>query len=289
MRFPPQSEQQLPFEIRESSIEERKARRRKNAYVGKISRPGSSQPSRWHKVLHDVELNKMNLTVDDAHHFLRKVLGWSNDAIKYLSHDVESLDKLIVSMLARVPFHNLTLLTRERRPPTMEEIKDDMMKGLGGPCSVVNAFFAVLLDKLGFGPHVYLLRCVPHLFSSVPPLEAQPVCFFRLTTLYSLHNYAKLSNQRPQRLPRSHPPSNERTPLFRRRGQRQTLHSCSPAGRYNGQRMSRRFIPLFFGVLVRIELDASPTHLRYTRHGGSGVSSRFYSAVQLILRYDPKE
>ena len=65
---------------------------------------------------------------------------------------------VIVSMLERVPFHNLTLLTRERRPPTMAEIKEDMMSGIGGPCAVVNAFFAVLLERLGFGPHIYLLR-----------------------------------------------------------------------------------------------------------------------------------
>ncbi|KAL3779804.1 hypothetical protein HJC23_004738 [Cyclotella cryptica] len=158
LQFPPKSKQQLPFEIRELLIEERKARRRKNT-DGKISRPGSSQPFRWHKVRHDVDLQKINLTLDDAHHFLRNVLGWSSNAIKSLSHNLESLNNLIVSMLSRVPFHNLTLLTRERRPPTMTEIKDDMMKGLGGPCSVVNAFFSILLDKLGFGPHIYLLSC----------------------------------------------------------------------------------------------------------------------------------
>lgn len=158
LQFTPESQEELPFEIRELLIEERKARRRKNDYVGKISKPGSSQPARWNKVRHDEELQKINLSVEDAHHFLRNVLGWSNDTIQSLSHNVESLDKLIVSMLSRVPFHNLTLLTRERRPPSMEEIKDDMMKGLGGSCSVVNAFFALLLDKLGFGPHVYLLR-----------------------------------------------------------------------------------------------------------------------------------
>jgi arylamine N-acetyltransferase len=100
----------------------------------------------------------MNLTLEDAHLFLRNVLGWLEDDIETLTNDLGTLNKLIVSMLSRVPFHNLTLLTRDRRPPTPNEIKVDMMTGLGGPCSVVNSFFAVLLDELGFGPHIYLLR-----------------------------------------------------------------------------------------------------------------------------------
>ena len=148
-------ERQLQFN---QLIEARKARRRKDAYIGQVSRPGSFQPLRWHEVRHDEVLQEMNLTVEDAHQFLQNVLGWSMQQIESLSCDLVSLNKLIVSMLSRVPFHNLTLLTRERRPPTSAEIKNDMMTGLGGPCSVVNSFFAVLLDMLGFGPHVYLLR-----------------------------------------------------------------------------------------------------------------------------------
>lgn len=139
-------------------LEARRVRRRKNAYAGKIIEAGASQPSRWHKIKHDELLQEMDLTVEDAYLFLQKVLGWSEGAIKSLSPNLKCLNMLIVSMLSRVPFHNLTLLTRERRPPTPDEIKRDMMAGLGGPCSVVNSFFGVLLDKLGFGPDVYLLR-----------------------------------------------------------------------------------------------------------------------------------
>lgn len=136
-------------------IETRKARRRKNARTLKA---GSAQSTRWHKVRHDAVLQGLNLSLDDAHKFLRNVLGWREEDITLLSHDVQSLNKLIVSMLSRIPFHNLTLLVRERRPPTPDEIRDDMMTGLGGPCSVVNSFFAILLDRLGFGPNIHILR-----------------------------------------------------------------------------------------------------------------------------------
>ena len=139
-------------------IEARKARRRLGACGGKVLQPGAFQPTRWFKIQDDPVLLMMKLSSEDAHKFLESVLGLSSKEIKSLSPDLESVNKLIVSMLSRVPFHNLTLLTRERRPPTPEEIKDDMMAGLGGPCSVVNSFFAVLLDVLGFGPDIYLLR-----------------------------------------------------------------------------------------------------------------------------------
>ena len=139
-------------------IEARKARRRLGASGGKVLQPGAFQPTRWFKIQDDPVLLMMKLSSEDAHKFLESVLGLSSKEIKSLSPDLESVNKLIVSMLSRVPFHNLTLLTRERRPPTPEEIKDDMMAGLGGPCSVVNSFFAMLLDVLGFGPDIYLLR-----------------------------------------------------------------------------------------------------------------------------------
>lgn len=121
--------------------------------------PGAFQPTGWFKIQDDPVLLMMKLLSEDVHKFLESVLcvlGLLSKEIKSLSPDLESVNnnnKLIVSMLSRVPF-----LTQERRPPTPEEIKGDMMAGLGGPCSVVNSFFAVLLDVLRFGPDIYLLR-----------------------------------------------------------------------------------------------------------------------------------
>jgi len=136
-------------------IQTRNSRRRQDTRAGK---PGRSQPARFYPIRSDPDLAELNLTVADANHFLKKVLGWSDTNANCFSPSLQSLNMVIVSMLERVPFHNLTLLTRERRPPTMAEIKEDMMSGIGGPCAVVNAFFAVLLERLGFGPHIYLLR-----------------------------------------------------------------------------------------------------------------------------------
>jgi len=141
----------------ESLVESRKERRRKHALPGRVVPPGSPQPHRWFSVRSDPDLRRMNLSYEDAEKFLRDVLRWPDT--KDFRPSRATLDSLIVSMLECVPFHNLTLLTRERRPPTMDEIKQDMMSGIGGPCSVVNSFFATLLDVLGFGPNVYLLSC----------------------------------------------------------------------------------------------------------------------------------
>lgn len=141
---------------KEHLVESRKVRRRQNTRRGKAVETGSSQPNRWYPVRMDPDLQQMNLTNDDAIWFLENVLQMP--IADEFCPDLNNLNKLIVAMLECVPFHNLTLLTRERRPPTMDEIKKDMMLGIGGPCSVVNSFFAVLLDVLGFGPHVYLLR-----------------------------------------------------------------------------------------------------------------------------------
>lgn len=139
-------------------IQSRKERRKQGALSGMPRRPGQSQPTRCYPIRNDPDLQQLNLTKEDAVTFLTCVLGWTFDEANSFTPSLDNLNKIIVSMLSRVPFHNLTLLTRERRPPTIAEIKSDMMSGIGGPCAVVNAFFAVLLDVLGFGPYVYLVR-----------------------------------------------------------------------------------------------------------------------------------
>lgn len=139
-------------------IQSRQARRRQHAQNCRIhGQTGRAQPTRWYPIMNDPDLNEL-ISKGDAVDFIKSVLGWTAVDANDFTPSLESLNKLIVSMLERVPFHNLTLLTRPRRPPTMSEIKNDMMLGIGGPCAVVNAFFAVVLDRLGFGPSVYLLR-----------------------------------------------------------------------------------------------------------------------------------
>ena len=78
---------------------------------------GKAQPCRWYPVQDDQIFHDLALSQNDVRAFLLNVLGWSH----YDDCDEPSLDllnKLIVSMLMSVPFHNLTLLVRPRRPPT---------------------------------------------------------------------------------------------------------------------------------------------------------------------------
>ena len=63
---------------------------------------------------------------------------------------LSALNDMIAATIRHIPWHNLTFLTRERRPPTNAEIKEDFLTGLGGPCAVVNAAFGALLHTLGY-------------------------------------------------------------------------------------------------------------------------------------------
>ena len=176
-------------------IESRKIWRRQHTQNG-IGKPGRAQPTRWYPIRHDPDLSKLILTKEDALHFLRNVLGWSCANIASFTPNLDGLNRLIMSMLERVPFHNLTLLTRERCPPTMDEIRMDMMSGIGGPCAIVNAFFAVLLDRLGSGPCIYLLRCVNLCKSDTFNSLCLMICIpFMYTALLCM---SKLQNQLPQ-------------------------------------------------------------------------------------------
>ena len=146
--------QYLKQDARESLLQTRQVRRKKNQTSYKYMVHSASLAS----ASTDLDLQALNVSKEDAHNFLQSVLGWNSQELDF-HPTLSSLNLLIESMLQKVPFHNLTLLVRERRPPSLIEIKQDMMSGLGGPCSVVNCFFAAILIALGFGPNVYLLSC----------------------------------------------------------------------------------------------------------------------------------
>uniref|UniRef100_A0A7S1BSN8 Glutamine amidotransferase type-2 domain-containing protein n=1 Tax=Corethron hystrix TaxID=216773 RepID=A0A7S1BSN8_9STRA len=149
----------LDSEVRMSLVKARQARRQSNQSFGKEPFCSKFQPIRWLSVCNDSDLLDLDISMEDAQTFVQSTLGWSSESFKTFTPTLASLNCLITSMLQKIPFHNLTLLLRERRPPTLVEIKNDMMTGLGGPCSVVNSFFAALLVTLGFGPCIYLLSC----------------------------------------------------------------------------------------------------------------------------------
>ncbi|KAJ1551229.1 hypothetical protein HK096_002364, partial [Nowakowskiella sp. JEL0078] len=96
------------------------------------------------------------LSIDDCYQFMTNVLLLEKEDLIDAPRE-NLLNTLIVAMLSCIPFHNLTILTQPRRPPTYFEIREDMMNGIGGPCSVVNTFFSWLLASLSFDVH--LVEC----------------------------------------------------------------------------------------------------------------------------------
>ncbi|KAI9329384.1 asparagine synthase-domain-containing protein [Zopfochytrium polystomum] len=71
------------------------------------------------------------------------------------------LDAVAAATLARVPFHNLTLLARTpRAPPSFRDIRDDTLAATGGPCAVLNTFTAWLLARFAAAGGLAGLRAV---------------------------------------------------------------------------------------------------------------------------------
>jgi N-hydroxyarylamine O-acetyltransferase len=64
--------------------------------------------------------------------------------------DLPALRRLLRAYLSKIPFQNVGMLARSGRAPMRAEILDDMRRGRGGPCNVMNPFFAALLSGLGY-------------------------------------------------------------------------------------------------------------------------------------------
>lgn len=62
----------------------------------------------------------------------------------------EALSKIILAVLGRIPFQNINMLLREKKSPTIAQIKADMLSLKGGPCGHINPFLGALLEKLGY-------------------------------------------------------------------------------------------------------------------------------------------
>lgn len=132
--------------------------RRKQARVSQqLSLSGSLYIRQQVSVASDPQLSGL-ISAADATAFCTATLCVPAAAL--LSRSVATLNALVQASLQTVAYHNLTVLVRPRRPPTMQEIRDDFLCGLGGPCAVVNAGFAALLHALGFA--VYLTPATIH-------------------------------------------------------------------------------------------------------------------------------
>ncbi|CAM9292253.1 unnamed protein product, partial [Chrysoparadoxa australica] len=66
--------------------------------------------------------------------------------------NLKVLSTLMKAYMVALPYQNLTMLlpSRQHRPPTPAELKQDVLMGFGGPCAVLNSVFAALLHSLGY-------------------------------------------------------------------------------------------------------------------------------------------
>ncbi|UQA58615.1 arylamine N-acetyltransferase family protein [Polyangium aurulentum] len=64
--------------------------------------------------------------------------------------DLQTLRRLLRAYLGRIPFQNVNMLARYGRAPAVAEILEDMRRGAGGPCNVMNPFLAALLARMGY-------------------------------------------------------------------------------------------------------------------------------------------
>ena len=85
----------------------------------------------------------------EARHFLRKTLHLDSPG----QPELPTLNLIIKKMHLKFPFQNISLLNKEigtHDVPSREEIKNDMMRGVGGLCFTNNYFMYELLKALDF-------------------------------------------------------------------------------------------------------------------------------------------
>tara|TARA_B100001996_G_scaffold367132_1_gene338487 strand:+ start:606 stop:1421 length:816 start_codon:yes stop_codon:yes gene_type:complete len=63
---------------------------------------------------------------------------------------VDFLHSIVSGIIEHIPFQNISMLTNEWSRPSGNMIKEDMLSGLGGLCTVRNPFLHQFLKALGF-------------------------------------------------------------------------------------------------------------------------------------------
>ncbi|MFN7910784.1 MAG: arylamine N-acetyltransferase [Bacteroidota bacterium] len=95
--------------------------------------------------LNSIKKFGLSLTNDELIHFLN-ILG-----IDTYELTIEFLNSFIKRIFEKIPFQNINMLLRGKgKSPTVDEIKGDMLSGLGGPCGTMNPFVGSLLFKMGY-------------------------------------------------------------------------------------------------------------------------------------------
>ena len=87
---------------------------------------------------------KMQLTETEVNRFLEQICVGKN------TPSAAFLKEIVSGIVEHVPFQNITMLTGPRHRPSENWIKNEMLNGLGGLCTVRNPFLFSLLEALGF-------------------------------------------------------------------------------------------------------------------------------------------
>ena len=91
----------------------------------------------------------------DVSEFLKRIHVVREDYPRTTDGQLLLLETIVRGCMEYVPFQNVTMLTRvgdgiDHRPPTLGQIIDDMVTGLGGLCTTRNPFLFLLLKALEF-------------------------------------------------------------------------------------------------------------------------------------------
>ena len=146
--------------------------------------PSFSSPSMrgWHPVALDGHLNRL-VSHAEAAEFVQQMVGKKID-LAFQSR--AALQQIVEGVLCHIPFQNVTLLLREKRPPTPEEIKSDMLQRIGGGCATIASFLGAVLSQLGY--EVCLMPATIH----------QPECHVTLLVqLEGLYYFIDVGNGKP--------------------------------------------------------------------------------------------
>lgn len=90
---------------------------------------------------------------EEAVNFLEITCGITEPLKEFSVNKIDLLPKILQAFLHIIPFQNLTLLSKnkqDRRVPTEDEIKQEVLSKRGGMCFTINAFLHALLEAIGY-------------------------------------------------------------------------------------------------------------------------------------------
>ena len=92
------------------------------------------------------DIKNIKLNIQDINNFLSLIKAEKS------TNDIDFINNIIKGVFDNIPFQNLTLLNA-RKQPSIKEIIQHMLLGIGGLCDVRNAFMYILLNTLKFNIH----------------------------------------------------------------------------------------------------------------------------------------